>query len=215
MGDAHGSHPVFARFYARVSHAVEPEVGPRRDELLAGLTGRVLEIGAGNGLNFDHYPAAVGEVVAVEPEPYLRDRAEEAAARAAVPVTVVAGVAEDLPFDDGSFDAVVASLMLCSVPDQAVALQELRRVLRPGGELRFLEHVRAATPGLARVQRVLDATVWPWFGAGCHTHRATADAVEAAGFEIRQLQRLDIPETPIPLPTTPHILGTAIRPVDE
>ena len=112
---------------------------PRRDA--AGLTGRVVEVGAGNGLNFGHYPATVTEVVAVEPEPYLRERAEEAARAAPVDVTVVVGLADALPAEDGAFDAAVASLVLCSVPDQAGALAELRRVVRPDGELRFYEHV--------------------------------------------------------------------------
>ena len=126
-------HPIFARLYARVSPGVERKgAAEHRDELLAGVAGRVIEIGAGNGLNFAHYPASVTEVVAVEPEPYLRGRAQEAAESAPVPVTIVDGVADDLPADDGAFDAAVASLVLCSVPDQATALAEVRRVLRPG-----------------------------------------------------------------------------------
>ena len=109
--------------------------------MLAGLRGRVVEIGAGNGMNFAHYPATVDEVVAVEPEAYLRAKAEQAADRAAVRVSVRDGVADALPIPAAGFDAVVASLVLCSVADPGAAVAEMRRVLKPGGELRFMEHV--------------------------------------------------------------------------
>src|SRR4051812_18713873 len=125
-------HPLFARLYARMTAKPDPEADANRREMLDGLSGRVIEVGAGNGLNFRHYPATVAEVVAVEPEPYLRERATAAAAEAPVPVRVVAGVADALPAGDGEFDAAVASLVLCSVPDQPRALGEIRRVLRPG-----------------------------------------------------------------------------------
>ena len=139
------SHPLFARFFDRLSHVMEKELAPRRDELLAGLSGRVLELGAGNGINFSHYPGTVEEVIAVEPEPYMRAKAERAALEASVRVTVRPGVAHALEFADASLDGGVASLVLCSVHDQSRALAELRRVIRPGGELRFLEHVRGST----------------------------------------------------------------------
>ena len=132
-----------------------------RDELLEGMSGRVLELGAGAGSNFAHYPATVEEVVALEPEPYLRRTAEAAAARARIRIHVVDGVADRVPVEDGSCDAAVASLVPCSVPDQARALAELRRVVRPGGELRFYEHVLSDRPGLARIQRAGDRAFWP------------------------------------------------------
>jgi len=204
------SHPIFARLYARMSPRMERAgFGARRDQLLAGLTGRVIEVGAGNGMNFAHYPAAVSHVLAVEPEPRLREIAQANAGDAPVPIEVVAGTADQIPADDDSFDAAVTSLVLCTVPDVAGALAEIRRVLRPGGQLRFFEHVRAETSGLARVQRVLDATVWPTFGGGCHAHRDTRTAIERAGFTIDDIHRLRIPETRIPGPTSPHILGVA------
>lgn len=146
-------HPIFARVFDRLSGVMERDVGEHREEMLAGLSGRVVEIGAGNGMNFAHYPATVEEVVALEPEAYLRAKAEQAASRAAVPVTVRAGVADALPFEAAVSDAAVASLVLCSVSDPAAALAELCRVLKPRGELRFMEHVRSARPGKARVQR--------------------------------------------------------------
>jgi MFS family permease len=204
------NHPLFARVYARVSPRMEKiGYGERRGQLLAGLTGPVLEVGAGNGLNFAHYPPEVTGVLAVEPEPHLRALAETRAREAAIPIEVVDGTANQLPAADASVDAVVASLVLCSVPDVPAALAEIRRVLKPGGELRFFEHVRADTTGLARVQRVLDATVWPTFGGGCHAHRDTRTAIDEAGFTITDLERLRIPETRIPGPTSPHIIGAA------
>ncbi|HJW01523.1 MAG TPA: class I SAM-dependent methyltransferase [Arthrobacter sp.] len=203
-------HPVFARLYPAVGKAMERGgMDQRRQTLLTGLNGIVVEVGAGDGLNFPQYPPTVTRVLAVEPEPHLRRLARDAANRAPVPVEVVDGVAERIPCADGSADAVVVSLVLCSVPDQAAALGEIHRVLKPGGQLRFLEHVRADTPGLARVQRVLDATIWPRLAGGCHTGRDTAAAIERAGFTITRLDRYLFPAARTPVSF--HILGTAMR----
>jgi SAM-dependent methyltransferase len=198
------SHPIFARMYTWLSPR-EDAAGQdeNRRELLAGAHGRALELGAGNGLNFRYYPATVDHVVAVEPEPYLRARAEEAAAEAAVPVDVVEGADDPLPFDDDTFDVAVACLVLCSVPEQARALAELRRVLKPGGELRFYEHVVARHPRRARIYRFVDRTgVWGLVAAGCHVSRDTAAAIEQAGFTIERMRRLTFNGLP-------HILGVA------
>lgn len=172
------SHPIFSRLYARSSHLMEKGgLSERRRRMLEGIRGRVIEIGAGNGMNFSHYPVGVTAVVAVEPDPYLRKLAVESAQKAPVPVEVMDGVAESLPGEDSSFDAAVMSLVLCSV-DQDRALREVHRLLKPGGEMRFLEHVAAESPILSRVQRLLDATVWPALFGGCHTHRDTLAAVD-------------------------------------
>jgi ubiquinone/menaquinone biosynthesis C-methylase UbiE len=205
-------HPIFARYYARTSLLMEKSIATHRHTLADGLSGRVVEVGAGNGLNFPHYPATVTDVIAVEPEPHLRSIAEARAAQAAIPIKVVDGTADDLPADDGSCDAAVASLVLCSVPDQDRALAEIRRVLRPGGELRFFEHIQAAVPGRRRVQKTLDATIWPWFGGGCHCGRDTRAAIERAGFVIDVIDQLAAADTHMPFPAAPQILGTATRP---
>jgi ubiquinone/menaquinone biosynthesis C-methylase UbiE len=203
-------HPLFARFYARVVAAREgPELRERRERLLDGLAGRVLEIGAGTGVTFPLYPSTVTEVVALEPEAHLRRIAEEAAKSAPIPVVVRDGLAQRLPQPDASFDAVVVSLVLCSVPDQQAALAEIRRVLRPGGELRFFEHVISRHRIKAAVLKGLQATIWPRIGGGCHPARDTAGAIERAGFVIQSCERL----RPAPKqPPVPFILGRAVLP---
>jgi SAM-dependent methyltransferase len=179
----------------------------RRRELLAEATGRVIEIGAGTGLNFGHYPPAVSEVVAIEPDPHMLRRAREALSGAPVPVEVRRVRAESLPFADGEFDTAVSTLVLCSVRDPEAALGELRRVLRPDGLLLFFEHVRSQEPGHARWQDRLDRP-WGWVAGGCHPNRDTAVSIERAGFRFRSLQRF--PYGP-PSPARPHISGAAIR----
>lgn len=201
-------HPIFARFYLRLSRAMERRgMRDNRRALLAPLSGRVLEVGAGNGLNFRHYPPAVTRVLAVEPETRLREAARRAATSAPVPVEVVGGLAERLPAADGEFDAVVACLVLCSVRDQAAALREIRRVLAPGGRLRFLEHVRADTPGIRRAQRVIDATVGPLLLGGCHCDRDTVAAIERAGLRVGRIDRFLFPG--LRTPWSFHVMGTA------
>ncbi|MBO8196387.1 methyltransferase domain-containing protein [Streptomyces oryzae] len=210
-------HPVFARFYAKLAGPALEKAGiaEHRRRLLAGLSGEVIEAGAGNGLNFPHYPPEVQRVVAVEPEPRLRALAEQQAAGAPVPVETADGRAEQLPFPDGSFDAAVACLTLCSVADPRAAIAELHRVLRPGGQLRFFEHVQADTPAMRRVQRTLDATVWPRLMGGCHTGRDTQAALTAAGFTLTTVDRFTFPATRVPSPAGTHILGTAVRPAPD
>lgn len=204
-------HPLFARFWAAASPRLDAHGGGDiADRLLAGLSGRAVEIGAGTGRLFPHYPDGTREVVAVEPEPYLRGRARAAARSARVPVAVVEGSAEALPLADGSCQAAVASLVLCSVADLPGALAEIRRVLEPGGRLRFFEHVVAEGHAHRRLQQLLDATVWPRVGAGCHTARDTLAAIEHAGFTLASAERFRFPGGRMPAPTSPHILGEAL-----
>jgi ubiquinone/menaquinone biosynthesis C-methylase UbiE len=204
-------HPIFARFFDRLSRSMEREVGVHRDRLLAGLSGRILEVGAGNGVNFGHYPPTVDEVVALEPEPFMRGKAQLAATNARVAVRVVDGVASRLAFESSTFDAAVASLVLCSVPELEAALSELRRVIRDGGELRFMEHVRADRPAKARLQVLLDRSrIWPLLGGGCHCSRQTTGAIATSGFRVVELESL--PFGPSWWITNPHVRGVARAP---
>ncbi|MFF2410518.1 class I SAM-dependent methyltransferase [Streptomyces sp. NPDC058092] len=207
-------HPVFARIYARMSVAAETGAGLAavRSELLAGLSGRVIDIGAGNGLNFAHYPPAVSEVVAIEPERSLRQLAVASALRAGMPVDVVPGTAEALPVKSEAFDGAVTSLVLCTVRNVERSLTEIVRVLRPGAELRFFEHVRADDRVMAATQRALDRTVWPLLTGGCHTARDTLAAIERAGFTVETYRRVRMPDWGIRLPTSDCVLGVARRP---
>jgi SAM-dependent methyltransferase len=208
------SHPIFARFFDRfVGRDKDRGEAELRRELVGGLSGRVAEVGAGNGINFEHYPASVRELVAVEPEPRLRRAAVEAASAAQVPTTVVDGLGSALPFAAGSLDAIVVAGVLCSVPDQAATLAEFRRVLSPGGELRFYEHVRSRRPGFARFQDRADL-VWPLLMGGCHPNRDTATAIEAAGFAFERCRGFGFPAHARLYPVLPRILGVARRPPD-
>ncbi len=178
-------HPRFARMYERISAESEQRgTAQHRDRALAGLSGRVIEVGAGNGLNFAHYPRSVTEVVA--------------------------GHAGALPAEDGEFDAAVASLVLCSVTDAPSALAELRRVLRPGGELRFFEHVRSASRLVGLLQDAL-SPLWSRAGGGCHLNRDTGEAIRAAGFQVERSERFSYAPLRF-VPPHAHILGRARTP---
>jgi ubiquinone/menaquinone biosynthesis C-methylase UbiE len=201
-------HPRFARMYERISAESERRgTAQQRDRALAGLSGRVIEVGAGNGMNFRHYPGTVAEVLAVEPDDHLRRLAEQAAEQAPVPVRVVAGHATALPVEDGGFDAALASLVLCSVPDPEAALVEMRRVLKPGGELRFFEHVRSEHPAFGFLEDMI-TPLWSRVGGGCHPNRDTTMAIESAGFSIEEIDRFYYAPLRF-FPPHAHILGRA------
>lgn len=206
---SHVRHPLFARMYAGMAQRMEAlGTAEHRDELLAGLAGTIIEVGAGSGLNFAHYPTTVTTVIAVEPEPHLRSLATRAAAAASVPVTVVDGLADELPAADGSCDAAVTSLVMCSVPHPAEALSEIQRVLRPGGELRFYEHVRSNQPRMSRWQDRVNP-LWQRIGGGCNANRDTLGSIVAAGFNVTEVRRFGFSPNWTTRLTAPHILGTA------
>jgi SAM-dependent methyltransferase len=203
-------HPLFARFLQFSAELSERKgAAEHRRALLAGLRGRVVEVGAGSGVTFRHYPATVEEVIAVEPEPTLRAAARRAASDAPVGVRVVDGLARALPMADGSADAAVVSGVLCSVPDPPAALAELRRVLRPGGELRFYEHVAARRRGGDLLQRAAGATFWPRLFGGCDPHRDTVATIRAAGFDVVALRTFTFAPTPWDVFIAPKALGVA------
>jgi ubiquinone/menaquinone biosynthesis C-methylase UbiE len=207
------SNPLFVRFYrSQQRTAVRRGENEHRRRALEGASGCVVELGCAEGANFPLYPTTVEEVIAVEPEPRFRERAKEAAADAPVPVRVEAGTADALPLEDGSVDAVLASLVLCTVPDQAAALAEARRVLRPGGELRFYEHVHAnKQPLRGFLEGAYRTRIWPLLGGGCNPTRDTLAAIEAAGFEVERCERIMFSPSVV-VPRIPHILGMARRP---
>ena len=187
----------------------EKEIASHRRSTLARARGRVLEIGAGTGFNVAHYPDAVEEIVLTEPGRELLRRAERRASGSGRRVEFVHAAAENLPFDSGSFDTVVSTLVLCSVRDQDQALSEIRRVLKPGGELLFMEHVRADDPKLARWQDRLERP-WRVLAMGCHPNRATLERIEAAGFYVQELRTGDLPKSP-PI-ARPLVTGRASSP---
>jgi len=207
------NNPFFARLWTFLSNHETDEIKRMRTENLAGLTGRVLEIGAGTGTNFAYYPPTVTEVVAMEPEQLLAPQARKAAETAPVPVTVTERTVEAfLAESQGeTFDAVVCSLVLCSVDDPDTLLRQLFSLLRPGGQLRFLEHV--ASGGVrGRLQKVADATIWPRLMGNCHTHRDTEASIVAAGFAVDGARREPALPGWLPLPVVDYTIGRATKP---
>jgi ubiquinone/menaquinone biosynthesis C-methylase UbiE len=186
---------MFAATYDRMSAGSEQAgLGAFREGLLAGAGGRVLEIGGGTGANLPYYGPEVDALTITEPEAPMLRRLERRVRDEASQATVLRASAEDLPFEDGSFDTAVSTLVLCGVSDQPRALRELRRVLRPGGRLLFIEHVRADDPGLARFQDRMNPI--NRFVAGCDCNRPTLSTMEAGGFAVTQLERTSMPKAP-------------------
>jgi ubiquinone/menaquinone biosynthesis C-methylase UbiE len=206
-------HPIFARFYDRMTAGTEKAgLAEMRQALLREASGRTLELGAGTGHNLSAYTDAVTELVLAEPDPHmakrLRDRLAEGGTAAGQP-SVIEAPAEDLPFDDGSFDTVVATLVLCTVEDPVRATSELRRVLVEGGKLLFLEHVRSSSRRLAWWQDRLERP-WGFLAGGCHPNRATDELLAGAGLWIDRVDRTKLPRAPALV--RPLIIGVARRP---
>jgi SAM-dependent methyltransferase len=202
----------FARYLEqREQRRPDPVARDLRRQLLGGLRGRVVEVGSGDGRSFEHYPREVTGVVAIEPDPVARAAAEERARAAAVPIDVIDGVAAPLPAENEAFDAAVVMGVLCSVPDQGAALSELRRVLVPGGELRFWEHVRSRSRAFRAIQQAGDALFWTRALGGCRTTRDTAAAIAAAGFDIERLERGFHSSSVLTITSAPYVLGIARR----
>jgi SAM-dependent methyltransferase len=200
----------FARYLdRREQRRPDQEARELRRRALAGLTGNVVEVGSGDGRSFEHYPPGVEHLLAVEPDATAREAASERARGAAIPIEVVCGTAEELPAEDGAFDAAVLMGVLCSVGDPAAALRELRRVLKPGGELRFWEHVRSGNAAFRVLQRATDAVFWTRALGGCETTRDTAATIAAAGFQFVTLDRGFHSSSLLTITSAPYILGTA------
>jgi ubiquinone/menaquinone biosynthesis C-methylase UbiE len=202
----------FARYLERQEQRrPDPVARGLRERLLTGLRGRVIEIGAGDGRSFEHYPPEVERLLAVEPDPVARAAAAGRASAVAPPIDVLAGVAEALPAPDASFDAAVVMGVLCSVPHVPAALAELRRVLVLGGELRFWEHVRSGNRAFQLVQRAADRLFWTRMLGGCETTRDTEAAIRVAGFEVVRIEHGFHSSSPLTFPCAPYVLGVARR----
>ena len=213
MAKRQQGHKWFASLYDRMQASAERSyMGRVREEIVGGARGRVLEVGAGTGLSFPYYNDHAEEVIATEPDPFMLERARRRAEEVERPIELRQAAAEDLPFENGSFDTVVSTAVLCTVTDPAGALSEVRRVLKPSGELRMYEHVRYDHAFGAFWQDVA-TPVWRWFTAGCHPNRDIASLVREAGFEFERLELTKpLPLIPPMVFARPHITGIA-RPV--
>ena len=200
---------LFASMYDRMSRGSEEAgVAAMREGLLADAGGRVLEIGGGTGANLQFYDEKVESLVLTEPEQAMLRRLKRKVGEQAPHAQVVEASAEDLPFEDDSFDVVVSTLVLCGVGDQSRALHEARRVLRAGGRLLFLEHVRSDDPGVARLQDRITPLNHLLFGCDCN--RQTLAAIEAAGFTVSRVEQTTLPKAPKFV--RPAIVGAALAP---
>ncbi len=197
---------VLPALFDRLNARFERRFGEKRRLVLAPTSGRVLEIGAGTGWSFRHYPEAVDEIVALEPDEGMRARGERRAVESGRLIRFVKESAEELPFEDASFDWVVSMAVLCTVSDAARALREVRRVLKPGGALLFVEHVRSESPRLARWQDRLERP-WGVVAQGCHPNRDTLTVMSDAGFDVEIVERGELPLAP-PI-VKPYVLGRA------
>ncbi len=198
---------AFSALYdAGLKASEEAGLREMRRELLAGAEGRVVELGAGTGANLDLYPNSVAELTLVEPDPHMTKRLREKLAAADRGAAVVEAPAERLPFADRSFETAVSTLVLCTVPDPKAAIAELIRVLKPGGKLLFIEHVRSGDPKLARWQDRLERP-WRFLADGCHCNRDTLAIIGASSLELGEVEHGELPKA-LPL-VEPLIRGSA------
>lgn len=200
----------FAAYYDRALKASEENgLGDMRRALLADARGRVVEIGAGTGINLDLYGSEIEDLTLVEPDPHMGARLRERlkARPGTVPKRLCAAPAEAIPFDEDTFDTAVATLVLCTVPDPSAAIAELARVLKPGGRLLFIEHVRSSDPGTARWQDRLEKP-WRFLADGCHCNRDTEANLVASAFQIESIDHGKLPKS-MPI-VRPLISGTAV-----
>ena len=206
-------HSTYGRLFAAgydafTGVAERAGLAERRRALLRQARGATLELGAGTGVNIGHYPSEVTELVLTEPDGHMASKLRRRLASSAQTAEVVEAPAERLPFEDQRFDTVVGTLVLCTIPDPAGALTEAARVLRPGGRLLFLEHVRAESPRLARWQDRLHKP-WFYFGAGCNCNRPTLQTIEASPLQVESVEHSELPRA-VPI-VKPMIIGTAAR----
>lgn len=202
MGD---SHPIFAALYDPLTRVAERRLRPHREWLVEGLSGRVLDLGCGTGAMFPYLCERALEMDALDPDPYMLARAEERATELGCPVDLREGHAEDLPYSDDYFDAVVVSLVLCSVDSVEESVSEIARVLKPGGECRFLEHVRAEGWQAGLQERLTPC--WRHAAGGCRLDRPTPEwFVSNADFTVGTLQRVSVGVPPV----APILRGRAV-----
>jgi SAM-dependent methyltransferase len=205
--DATWGRGFTALYDALLKSSEEEGLREMRREALAKASGRTVDLGAGTGANLGLYPDSVTELVLAEPDPHMLRKLHSKAEQAGVEAEIVEAGAESLPFEDSSFDTAVFTLVLCTVPDPDAALAEAARILRPGGRLLFVEHVRSEDRGLARWQDRLERP-WHFFADGCHCNRDTVAAIEAASFAVEDVEEAELPKSP-PI-VRPLVKGSAV-----
>lgn len=199
---------AFTALYDSLLKSTEEEgLRDMRRETLSSASGRTIDLGAGTGANIGLYPDSVTELVLAEPDQHMLRKLQAKAREAGVDAEIAEAGAERLPFEDSSFDTAVFTLVLCTVPDPAAALAEAARILKPGGRLLFVEHVRSEEAGLARWQDRLERP-WHFFGDGCHCNRDTVATIEAAPFSVEGVERTELPKSP-PI-VRPLVRGSAV-----
>jgi SAM-dependent methyltransferase len=202
---------MMARFYTRAQADHEAHVADRKRALLGTLSGTVLEIGPGTGVNFQYLPDGVKAWIGIEPNPHMHTELHAAGARHAIPTEFRLLSTEGMAVDDESVDAVLSTLVLCSVPDPDAVLRDIRRILKPGGRFVFLEHV--ADHDGTRLRRIqgLARPVWRYFADGCRPDRALGTSIREAGFADVEMERFVIPKDVVPAVVSPHIAGVAVK----